>query len=490
MTRVLSIFAAVLIISGCTAFDPQARPDAPLDLPEQFSMFTAGEAPPDRWWQSFKSDELDRLVAEALSGNFDIRTVWTRLRQADAVARKAGADLKPAVAASAGAKKSWQQTRTDERGTLSSDSDTWSAGVSAAYEVDLWGRLKSLRASEALKFLAAREDLEAAAMTVAAQVAAAWTDILACRQQITLLKEQIRTNEDLLKIQRVRFANGQARALAVSQQRQALAQARAKLPPLQLSEQQQQNALAVLLGRSGARGMTLEQKALPGLIPVPATGLPADLLAARPDIRAAGLRLNSADWQVSAARADRMPAITLSAEAAFSSGFLDLLLGNWVSTLAAGITGPLFDGGSRLAEVDRLRAEAEEALNDYAATVAQAIQEVEDSLVTEKRQGEYIALLQEQLHAARTTMKNARLQYINGQDNYLDYLSAWTSVQDLERQMVDEQATRIKNRITLYRTMGGDWTREIAAEKSPATKTGPGEKDTAVVDTPLFRRVG
>ena len=464
MTRFLSIFAAVLIISGCASFEPPARPDVPLDLPEQFSMYTAGETTaPGRWWQSFNSDELDCLVAEAISGNFDIRTAWSRLKQADAVARKAGADLRPTVDYSGGAQKKWQQTRADNTGTLSWDSETWSTGLSASYEVDLWGRLKSLRAAEALEFRAAREDLEAAAMTVAAQVAVAWIDILADRQQINLLKEQIRTNEDLLEIQMVRFANGQASALAVSQQRQALAQAKAKLPPLKLSQQQQLNALAVLLGRSSARDLTLEQKVLPGLIPVPSTGLPADLLAARPDVRAAGLRLNSAHWQVSAARADRLPALTLSAETAFSSGSLDLLLGNWVSTLAAGITGPLFDSGSRSAEVNRLRAAAEEALGDYAATVAQAIQEVEDSLVTEKRQGEYIALLQDQLDAARTTMKNARLQYINGQDNYLDYLSAWTSVQDLERQVVDERATRIKNRITLYRTMGGDWTRDMVS---------------------------
>ncbi len=164
---------------------------------------------------------------------------------------------------------------------------------------------------------------------------------------------------------------------------------------------------------------------------------------------------------MSAARADRLPSLTLSAEALLSSGSLDLLFSNWVTTLAASVTGPLFDAGSRAAEVDRARAAVDQHLTAYAKTVAEAVREVEDSLITEKRQTEYIILLKEQLEASRMTVNDAHLQYMNGQDNYLDYLSAWTSVQSLERQLVDEQATLIKNRVTLYRTLGGDWTREI-----------------------------
>jgi outer membrane protein TolC len=265
----------------------------------------------------------------------------------------------------------------------------------------------------------------------------------------------------MLKLQELRFLNGQADTLAVSQQREALAQARAVLPTLQQAEEQQRNALAVLLGRAGAGSLSISQATLPKLIPLPKAGLPADLLATRPDVRAAGLRLKAVDWQVSAARADRLPSLTLSAEAAVSSSSLDLLFSNWVATLAAAVTGPLFDGERREAEVDRARAEADQILTAYARTVAQAVQEVEDSLISEKRQGEYLLLLTEQLEASRLTVKTARIQYMNGQDNYLSYLTAWTSAQSLERQLVEEQATQIKNRITLYRTLGGDWTQTL-----------------------------
>jgi len=467
MIKSFVIIIAAFSVAGCTLFQPAVRPDTPIALPDHYALYTTDDPGPGRWWEAFGSDSLNGLVEEALAGNFDVRTAWARLQQADALVRQAGADLKPTVDAAADADKSWQQTHTDNSGTTHTQTKTFSAGLTAAYELDLWGRLDSLRRSEVLEFEAVREDLDAAAVTVSAAVVGAWIDILSLRRQIDILAEQIVINQRMLKLQELRFVNGQANALDVSQQKEALAAAKAKLPMLQLDEQVQRNALAVLLGRADSHNLAVDQATLPDLIPLPKTGLPADLLAARPDIRAAGLRLKAADWQVSAARADRLPAITLSADAAFSSDALDLLFSNWITTLAGSITGPIFDGGDRAAEVDRTRAAADEALAAYAQIVAEAIGEVEDSLVTETRQGEYINLLEEQLGASQTTLRAAHLQYMNGQDNYLDYLTAWTSVQDLQRQLVDENATLIKNRVTLYRTLGGDWTGALFGERAP-----------------------
>jgi len=463
MIRTVSIIISLVTITGCSMFQPRIRPDAPIDLPDHFSLYTRDDPGPDQWWEAFGSEELNGLVAEALAGNFDVRTAWARLMQADAAARQVGAGLMPTVDYSGGAEKSWRQTKTDAAGTDHSQSKSFTAGVAASYELDLWGRLDALRRSGDLEREASTGDLQAAAVTVAAETTTAWIDILSARRQIAILEQQIAMNERMLKLQELRFVNGQADALDISQQREALAAARAKLPGLQLTVQQRRNTLAVLLGRAVTGNLVISQNTLPDLIPLPDAGLPADLLATRPDVRAAGLRLRAADWQVSAAQADRLPAINLSTDAVFSSESLDLLLGKWVSTLAASLTGPIFDAGYRSAEVDRNRAVADEYLTAYARTVAEAIQEVEDSLATETRQTEYIALLEEQLKASRLTLKDAHLQYMNGQDNYLDYLTAWTSVQTLERQLVDEQATLIRNRVTLYRTLGGDWAKEWAA---------------------------
>lgn len=469
---IIALCITALMLNGCITLTPGPRQDDPIAMPHGFSLYTDTDPGPGTWWHSFSSPELDSLVQQALAGNFDIRTALSKVRQAEAAARKAGADLSPTIDYSGSAQTSREQTKTDAKGRSSEDAKEFSAGLSAGYEVDLWGRLNALHKAEITEYQATKEDLDAAAVTVSADVATAWIDILSLRRQINILNQQIETNQRMLSLQELRFENGQSDALDVSQQRDVLAQAKALMPPLQLGEAQQLNALAVLLGLAGkgdAIAGRISQSDLPDLIPLPQTGLPADLLASRPDVRAAGLRLNEKDWQVCAAKADRLPALDLSASAIFSSASLDLLFSNWVSTLAASITGPVFDAGYRSAEVDRAKAEADQYLTAYARTVAQAVQEVEDSLATERRQTEYIRLLKEQLATLRITVNDAHLQYMNGQDNYLDYLSAWINVQALERQLVDEQATLIKNRVTLYRTLGGDWTRGLSQADTTET---------------------
>jgi len=463
---------AGLAVSGCSMFEPVTRQAEPLELPGHYkALYTDADPGPGKWWQAFDSEALNALVNQALSDNFDIKTALSKVRQAEASVQKAGATLFPTLGASGSGKKEWQQTKTGSSGRSSSESKVFSSGLSAGYELDLWGRLDALHTSQILAYEATREDLEAAAVTVAADVATAWVEILSLNRQIAILEKQIDMNQQMLKLQKLRFLNGQADTLDVSQQRESLAEARSSLPMLKQNKEQQMTGLAVLLGQAGTFDFIPFETGLPELIPLPDAGLPADLLAARPDVRAAGLRLKAMDWQVSAAKADRLPALTLSADAAFSSTTLDLLFSNWISTLAAAVTGPLFDGGHGKAEVDRARAEADQYLTAYARTVAEAVQEVTNSLIAEKRQAEYTGLLKEQLEATRLTVKDAQIQYMNGQDNYLSYLTAWTSVQRLERQLVDEQATQVKNRIALYRTLGGDWTKTLINAEYPHVPT-------------------
>jgi outer membrane protein, multidrug efflux system len=152
---------------------------------------------------------------------------------------------------------------------------------------------------------AAREDVDAAAVTVAAEVVNAWTDVVSLRRQQAILSEQIDLNERLLRLQRLRFENGLATALDVSQQMENLASVRADMPLLQARESVAAGRLSLLLGRAGT--LEIGQQDLPEPIALPETGIPAGLLASRPDVRAAGLRLSAADWRIAAARANRLP---------------------------------------------------------------------------------------------------------------------------------------------------------------------------------------
>jgi NodT family efflux transporter outer membrane factor (OMF) lipoprotein len=472
-------FVLIPLLVGCATFEPQERKKPPLDIPQTYELYREGDPGVGTWWHVFESPELNRFIAEALSQNFDIQSVYARLKQAQAVALQVGAQKLPSINYELEGGKSRIQTKVTENApTMITEQETWRAGLAASYEIDLWGRVRAEQRAEIVQAEAVREDLDAAAVSVAGEVMITWLDIIAVRRKMVILREQIRTNETLLELQKLRFANGIAKGLEVSQQKQTLAAAKSEMPLLARSERQLIGQLALLLGRGTSQDLQVQQDTLPVLIELPSTGLPADLLASRPDVRAAGLRLRSADWEVSAARANRLPSLSLSASAVFSSGSVDLLFDNWVTSLTASLTGPLFDAGRRKAEVARTRAVAEERLTNYAKTVAQAIKEVEDYLVAERYQQDYLVLLTEELNAARLTLKDASLQYQNGQSDYLNYLLTWNTIQNLERQMVAEKATLIKNRVGLYRAVGGVWVRELIPENTPESLAGQ-EKTTS-----------
>lgn len=326
--------------------------------------------------------------------------------------------------------------------------------MTSSYTLDVWGKLKADSKAVFLEYQASLEDLRSRSLNLSSDIAETWIDIISTREKILLLKKQVESNQTLLKLQKLRFTNGKADALAVSQQTTALAEARSQIPLLEKQERLSLNTLILLTGQTAFKIPEINDKTMPEPIPLPSLGLPSDLLKKRPDIKAALFRLSSSQWEISSAKADLLPSFQLTANALFSSGELDLLFQNWVATLTASILGPIFDGGFQRAEVDRVTAVAKEQLTLYAKTVATAVREVEDSLISLEKQQQYIDLLKEELSVAQLTLIDAQVQYQNGQSSYFEYLNTWTSIEQLERQIVGERATYIKDRIGLHRALG------------------------------------
>jgi outer membrane protein TolC len=253
-----------------------------------------------------------------------------------------------------------------------------------------------------------------------------------------------------------------ASALDVYQQRQVVEGVKAQIPLVEAQEQLLLHELALLLGKPPRSRISITRTALVLPEAVPATGIPADLLANRPDIRAAWRRLQSADWRVSAARADRLPAIRLTAGASFGPAQPDLLWENWLLNLAANLAAPILDGNRRAAEVDRTKAVADERLWAYRETVLTAIKEVEDALVSEAKRREHIAALQLQIDAAKRALEEARDRYRKAIDDYLPVLTQLLAVQTLERNLIQQRAQLILDRLALYRALGGAWPKDLA----------------------------
>jgi outer membrane protein, multidrug efflux system len=421
-------------------------------LPTEFSTPSQRWEPERRWWEAFSDPQLNDLIEEALGHNFSLQQSWARLRQARALAARSGAALYPELELDAGASSERRHTDTTE--TV----ESYSMGLTGSYEIDLWGRIRSERQAARLSVAASREDLNTAAITLSANIVTRWIGIISQRMQKQLLVQQLNANQTLLELVELRFRKSLASAVDVFQQRQLVEKSRAQLPLVEQSERRLLNELSLLLGRTPFRLPQIQARSFEIPTDPPAAGIPTQLLANRPDIQAAAKRLEAADWNVAAARADRLPQISLSVDAAYQADKLSLLVDNWITRLAANMTAPLFDGRRRASEVRRLQAVVVENLAVYRQTVLAAMREVEDALVDEAKLREHLSGLQAQLEAARNALNQARRRYRNGLSDYLPVLTQLLTVQELERTQIQRRADLLTARVDLYRSLGGTWT--------------------------------
>lgn len=428
-------------------------PDAAGTVPETYSLYDGKPYLPEPWWESVGSLELSRLIDQALAGNFTIREAWARLAQIRSVAVQAGADLYPEAALGGGAEAT--RSKTAQTAPGSRGDQNVSLGLSISYELDLWGRIRSEREAALLDVDATREDLLTAMVSVSAEVADRWVRIISQRQQVRLLEKQLENNETFLELIELRFRKAMVGALDVYQQKQVVESVRAKIPLSKAQTALLLHELAVLVGRPPRADLGVAQTGIPALGPLPAVGLPADLLAQRPDVRAAGMRLQAAQWQVAAARANRLPSLLLTGGAQYGASELDLLFDTWLLRLAANLTAPIFDGGRRAAAVDRAGAQVDENLWAYRRAVLTAVKEVEDALVNETNQRAHIHGLEAVKDAAEKGLQEAIARYRKGLSDYLPVLTQLLAVQDLERNLIDQKAQLVRYRIGLHRALGG-----------------------------------
>ncbi|MFO7820987.1 MAG: efflux transporter outer membrane subunit [Lentisphaeria bacterium] len=450
---------SLLLIVGvagmsCTVLH-DGRTEPPVELPGNFSD-SGSEAVPEQWWEVFGSKELNNLVEQTLANNFSLKSAWSRLDQAAAVAAKAGSDKKISLDSTA----SFERTVTRNERSGRTYGKEWEVGLAAGYEVDLWGRIKASVEAAEFDADAAREDLRAATVSLSASVVTTGIRLLEREQQLGLLDRQIATNKKYLEVITEQFRQGRAAASDVLQQRQLVEQRRGEKHLVKATVQTLRNQLAVLTGQAPAAGMKLvetDEVALPEMPPFPQTGVPAALVQRRPDVRRSMNNVLAADRRVAAAISDRFPRLKLTANLNTSAEDLRDLFDNWLAGLAANIAAPLMDGGRRQAEVRRSKAVLDQALNNYGQVVLEAIREVEDALVREKKQRDYFRSLQQQLQLASESATQTRENYIKGAMSFTRYLNTLLEYQRLERIVLQVRRDLLLERVSLYRALAGSW---------------------------------
>lgn len=438
------------LFSACVATQPALHP---VPLPESFQH--SGPTPLDeRWWRAFGDAHLDRMVERALHENFNLRAAWSRLRQADAIARREGAALVPSLDVELSTTRT-EITQTAAAGAGVRGRNDYRAGVSAAYEIDLWGRIGAGRDAARIDAILRADERDAAAMSIAAEIARAWFDLAEQHAQAELLLAQIATNEHLLAVMEARFRAGQVGAADVLRQRQLLAATRGERALVEAGRAVQEHRIAVLIGAPPGTIELPAHIALPERPPLPDIGVPADVVARRPDVRASYAAILAADRRLAVAKADRYPRLTLTGASAFTAREIRDVFDNWLATFTAALVAPIIDGRRRSAEVEYQRALVEERAHGYAETVLASLAEVEDALARERALSSYLTHIEEQLDLAQAAAERLRQQYRHGAVGFLDVLDAVSSQQTLERARAVAVRDALEQRVALHRAVGG-----------------------------------
>jgi NodT family efflux transporter outer membrane factor (OMF) lipoprotein len=471
------VAAALLVLGACS---PRPEPvTTRAELPDSFSR-TGDAMRPEPWWQAFDDPALTRLVERALAMRPSLRETWARLAQARATVGREAADRWPSLTGEADATR--QQTgelREDDDGggatvsgtgaaaptgtgggtAVAADDDIteeYSLGLSASYELDLWGRIDALADAARLDARATRQQLKAAALSLSGEVADTWYQLLAERARLDLLQRQLETNRTVERVVEVRVLQGQAGLADLLRQRELVQQTQEQIAAAEGDVQLRENELAVLVGRAPRDGDLPARRSLPDGPALPRTGVPAELIARRPDVQEAVLRVQAADKRVAAAIAERFPRIDLTGSLTTAAATPADLFTSWTSNLAAQLSVPLIDAGQRKAEVERSEAVVAERLAQFEDTALTALQEVEDALTRIRQQGRRVDRLDRQVQLARQSVERLRSRYVNADVDFLDVLDALTRVQDLERQLIDARRQRLAARVALARALAGD----------------------------------
>ncbi len=427
----------------------------PVVLPAAYVTASGERDASLRWWEDIGDPELNAFLDEALRGSLDLARARARLDQAEAAASAAGVERLPQLTIEGGARRARTLAMVGPNAGDLIHTDTFSLGLAAAYEFDLWDRVGSTARAAQHEAEASRDDFATARLTLSGEIADIWLQAREQAAQLALLETQRLAAHNVLELTEQRFAEGHAAALDVLQQRQQLATIEALIPPIEARYRVLRHQLAVLAGRAPSAAPA-PSAGLPKLPPLPAAGLPGDLLQRRPDVRAALARLAAADERIGAAIAARLPTIRLSANAGYQASEASVLFNEWIGAFAGHAAMPLIDGGRRTAETRRARAAAREAMAVAGQTILKAMREVEDALAQEERQREAIRRLAAQAELAAETLTQARERYAAGLSDYLTVLTALDRLQGVERNLLAARRQAWQYRIQLYRALGGE----------------------------------
>ena len=480
LLRPITPLLAALLLTACAApVFKQPALDTPAAFKEAAPVLTAADGsrwaparqaeqqPRGQWWLAFQDPRLTELVDEASKNNASLAVAAARVKQARAIAGIAQAERLPQVGLGVGAQRA--RPAPLEAGRALAPQTSYSASLSASYEVDLFGRVSANVEAARQDAGASEASYRSVLLSLQADVAQQWFRLRALDAELATVDDAVRLREESVRVNQRRFDLGDIGEFDLTRAKTELSATRAEAIGLQRQRTNAEHALAVLLGRPAAR-FTASTSPLPDSVALPPIppGLPSTLLERRPDIAAAQRAMEAANARIGVARAAMVPALNINAAGGGVGGTMAEVF-NWSSrswVLGALLSLPIIDGGRNKANVTRSEAALEEAVAAYRQSVLVAFAEVEDNLAGVRILAEQGNEVEDALRSARRSAELARKLYDAGRSSYLDLLDAQRNLAAVERSAVQLRGNQALTTVALIRALGGGW-------DAPAAPTMP-----------------
>jgi len=459
------VLAAAAMLSGCALAPPLKLPAVPTAAAYKEAGPWIPAQPADGlsrgdWWKLYGDPDLNALQMRLIEHSPDLAAALSRYDQAKAVSDQMRSGLFPSLALGADTERDGLSNMRPLRPANSANNyNSFTVGVQANYELDLWGRIRNEVTAARAEAQAYQADLESARLSLQAQLADDYIVLRGLDQQIALLNETVSAYEKALALTEARHAGGIAAGLDVARAQTQLDTSRSLAEQTLALRAVSEHAIAALIGASASE-FSIAPRVTPLTLPQVPVGVPSTLVQRRPDIAAAERRIAASNANVGVARAAFFPAVTLSA----ALGYQSTQAGNWITapntfwSIGPSLLFSLFDAGKRKAQVAQAQAALDESGSLYRAVVLTAFQQVEDSLALTHHYR--IAATEEHaaVTAAQRSLDLSLTQYREGATSYLDVVTSQTVTLQSELTALDLDTRELRASVQLIRALGGGWT--------------------------------
>ncbi len=478
LSRSFRLAAFALVSAACAVGPDYKRPEVAMPTKWRDPAAVPGASIANvPWWDLFQDPQLKRLIQIALQENRDLKIAVERIEEMRAALGISKADLYPKLAADLdlGALH-------PSKGSLTHlpDENTTTTGLGIAtldlsWELDFFGRIRRANEAQRALLLASEESRRAVAMALVADVATAYLDLRGLDRSLAIAQRTIASRKESVEYSKTRFEGAVTHEVDWRQAEAELHRVEALSFNLEKLAVQKENEISFLLGHNPeavVRGTATEDPPVPPQVPA---DLPARLLERRPDVRRAEMELMSTNAQIGEAKAMLYPQITLTASYGLAStdlsSFLDPASQTW--RVFAGLLQPLFNAGKNRARVEMRESQNRQSLYSYEKTLLQALREVEDALVSLRKNGEESTAQKARVTAQQRVLELADMRYRGGVSEYLEVLDAQRSLFTAELDEASATTEHSKSLVRLYKALGGGWPTGKAAEDAAAAQKNP-----------------